>query len=46
MLQMVRLHRPMQLNIDNSVATADIWRKALMGSRAERSLERSNQEHV
>lgn len=37
--KMVRLHRPMQLNIDNSVAAAGIWRNLLMGSRAERSLD-------
>ena len=36
---MVRLHRPMQLPIDNSVAAAGIWRNVLMGSRAERSLD-------
>ena len=35
--KMVRLHRPMQLPIDNSVAAAGIWRNILMGSRAERS---------
>jgi hypothetical protein len=29
----------MQLNIDNSVAAAGIWRNLLMGSRAERSLD-------
>ncbi|KAH7916537.1 hypothetical protein BJ138DRAFT_1175676 [Hygrophoropsis aurantiaca] len=39
MQKMVRLHRPMQLNIDNSVAAAGIWRNVLMGSRAERSLD-------
>jgi len=39
MQKMVRLHRPMQLNIDNSVAAAGIWRNILMGSRAERSLD-------
>jgi len=37
--KMVRLHRPMQLPIDNSVAAAGIWRNVLMGSRAERSLD-------
>lgn len=37
--KMVRLHRPMQLPIDNSVAAAGIWRNLLMGSRAERSLD-------
>ena len=39
MQKMVRLHRPMQLAIDNSVAAAGIWRNLLMGSRAERSLD-------
>ena len=33
----VRLHCPMQLPIDNSVAAAGTWRNILMGSRAERS---------
>ncbi|RXW23505.1 hypothetical protein EST38_g2325 [Candolleomyces aberdarensis] len=37
--KMVRLHRPLQLPIDNSVAAAGIWRNVLMGSRAERSLD-------
>ncbi|KAF9447943.1 hypothetical protein P691DRAFT_760330 [Macrolepiota fuliginosa MF-IS2] len=37
--KMIRLHRPMQLGIDNSVAAAGIWRNLLMGSRAERSLD-------
>lgn len=39
MQKMVRLHRPMQLGIDNSVAAAGIWRNLLMGSRAERNLD-------
>ncbi|THG98067.1 hypothetical protein EW026_g4050 [Hermanssonia centrifuga] len=39
MQKMIRLHRPMQLAIDNSVAAAGIWRNLLMGSRAERSLD-------
>ncbi|KAK1236340.1 hypothetical protein PQX77_000418 [Marasmius sp. AFHP31] len=39
MQKMVRLHRPMQLAIDNSVAAGGIWRNILMGSRAERSLD-------
>ncbi|KAI0320773.1 hypothetical protein OF83DRAFT_1169034 [Amylostereum chailletii] len=39
MQKMVRLHRPMQLGIDNSVAAAGIWRNLLMGSRAECSLD-------
>jgi hypothetical protein len=37
--KMVRLHRPMQAPIDNSVAAAGIWRNVLMGSRAERSVD-------
>lgn len=37
--KMVRLHRPMQLSIDNSVAAAGIWRNLLMGSRAERPVD-------
>jgi hypothetical protein len=37
--KMVRVHRPMQLPIDNAVAAAGIWRNILMGSRAERSLD-------
>ncbi|KAG6876929.1 hypothetical protein C0992_011333 [Termitomyces sp. T32_za158] len=37
--KMVRLHRPAQLPIDNSVAAAGIWRNILMGSRGERSLD-------
>ena len=37
--KMVRLHRPMQLGIDNSVAATGIWRNILMSSRAERSLD-------
>jgi hypothetical protein len=37
--KIVRLHRPMQLLIDNSVAAAGVWRNILMGSRAERSID-------
>ncbi|KIY53117.1 hypothetical protein FISHEDRAFT_63510 [Fistulina hepatica ATCC 64428] len=37
--KMIRLHRPMQLPIDNSVAAAGIWRNVLMGSRGERSVD-------
>lgn len=36
---MVRVHRPLQLPVDNAVAAAGIWRNILMGSRAERSLD-------
>ncbi|KAJ3748703.1 hypothetical protein DFH05DRAFT_589324 [Lentinula detonsa] len=39
MQKIVRLHRPMQLPIDNSVSAGGIWRNILMGSRAERSLD-------
>lgn len=39
MQKMVRLHRPMQLPIDNSVSATGIWRNLLMASRAERSLD-------
>ncbi|KDQ57602.1 hypothetical protein JAAARDRAFT_269020 [Jaapia argillacea MUCL 33604] len=39
MQKMVRLHRPLQLSIDNSVAASGIWRNLLMGSRAERSVD-------
>lgn len=37
--KIVRLHRPMQLLVDNSVAAAGVWRNILMGSRAERSID-------
>ncbi|TFK74048.1 hypothetical protein BDN72DRAFT_122178 [Pluteus cervinus] len=37
--KMVRLHRPLQAPIDNSVAAAGIFRNVLLGSRAERSLD-------
>lgn len=37
--KMVRLHRPMQRSVDNSVAAGGIWRNVLMGSRPERSLD-------
>jgi hypothetical protein len=37
--KLVRLHRPIQLGVDNSVAAGGIWRNILMGSRAERSLD-------
>lgn len=39
MQKIVRMHRPMQLGIDNSVAAAGIWRNVLMGTRAERSVD-------
>ena len=39
MQKMVRLHRPMQLGIDNSVAAAGIWHNLLMAARAERRLD-------
>ena len=37
--KMVRLHRPVQRSIDNSVAAAGIWRNLLMGYRAERGID-------
>ncbi|KAF9024803.1 hypothetical protein BDZ89DRAFT_1040870 [Hymenopellis radicata] len=37
--KMVRLHRPMQRSVDNSLAAGGIWRNVLMGSRPERSLD-------
>ncbi|KIY63456.1 hypothetical protein CYLTODRAFT_493908 [Cylindrobasidium torrendii FP15055 ss-10] len=37
--KMVRLHRPMQRPLDNSLAAGGIWRNVLMGSRPERSLD-------
>ncbi|PFH52095.1 hypothetical protein AMATHDRAFT_57984 [Amanita thiersii Skay4041] len=39
MQKTIRLHRPMQLPIDNSVSAAGVWRNILMGSRPERSLD-------
>lgn len=39
MQKMVRLHRPNQLDTDNAVAAAGIWRNLLMGSRAERPVD-------
>ncbi|KAK2467876.1 hypothetical protein APHAL10511_000171 [Amanita phalloides] len=39
MQKTIRLHRPLQLPIDNSVSAAGVWRNILMGSRAERSLD-------
>lgn len=39
MQKMVRLHRPMQHQLNNSVAAAGIWRNLLMGSRAERPVD-------
>ena len=39
MQKMVRLHRPLQAPIDNSVAAAGIFRNVLLGSRPERSLD-------
>jgi hypothetical protein len=34
-----RLRRPLQLDTDNSVAAAAIWRNLSMGSRAERTAD-------
>ncbi|KAJ3991676.1 hypothetical protein F5050DRAFT_1715890 [Lentinula boryana] len=39
MQKIKRLHRLMQLPIDNSVSAGGIWRNILMGSRAEQSLD-------
>ncbi|KAF8629121.1 hypothetical protein AX17_005707 [Amanita inopinata Kibby_2008] len=39
MQRTIRLHRPLQLPIDNSVSAAGVWRNILMGSRPERSLD-------
>jgi len=37
--KLVRIHRPLQLLIDNSVAASAIWRNLIMGSKAERSVD-------
>jgi len=37
--KIIRINRPMQLTIDNSVAAAAIWRNLIMGSKAERSVD-------
>jgi len=37
--KLVRIHRPIQLLTDNSIAAAAIWRNLLMGSKAERSAD-------
>lgn len=37
--KIIRINRPMQLNVDNSVAAAAIWRNLIMGSKAERSVD-------
>ncbi|KAF8627801.1 hypothetical protein AX15_004227 [Amanita polypyramis BW_CC] len=39
MQKTIRLHRPLQPPIENSVSAAGIWRNILMGSRPERSLD-------
>ena len=39
MQKIVRLHRPLQLWIDNSVTVPGIWRNLLMGPRAERGID-------
>lgn len=39
MQKTIRLHRPLQLPIDNSVSASGVWRNILMGSRPERSLD-------
>lgn len=37
--RMIRLHRPLQLQVDNSVAAAAIWRNLIMGSKADRLVD-------
>ena len=37
--KIIRIHRPMQLPIDNSIAAAAIWRNLIMGSKAERTVD-------
>ncbi|KAF8902938.1 hypothetical protein CPB84DRAFT_1836052 [Gymnopilus junonius] len=44
MQKMVRLHRPLQLPIDNAVAAAGIWRNVLMGVDLERLRDLINTE--
>lgn len=39
MQRMIRLHRPLQLQVDNSVAAAAIWRNLIMGSKADRLVD-------
>lgn len=36
---MIRLHRPLQLQVDNSLAAAAIWRNLIMGSKADRLVD-------
>jgi hypothetical protein len=36
---MIRLHRPLQLQIDNSLSAAAIWRNLIMGSKADRLVD-------
>jgi len=39
MQRMIRLHRPLQLQVDNSVAASAIWRNLIMGSKADRLVD-------
>ncbi|KAG8826733.1 hypothetical protein FRC17_008128 [Serendipita sp. 399] len=39
MQRMIRLHRPLQLQVDNSLAAAAIWRNLIMGSKADRLVD-------
>jgi len=36
---MIRLHRPLQLQVDNSVSAAAIWRNLIMGTKADRLVD-------
>jgi hypothetical protein len=36
---MIRLHRPLQLQVDNSLSAAAIWRNLIMGSKADRLID-------
>jgi hypothetical protein len=35
----VKLPRPLQLQVDNSISAAAMWRNLLMGSKAERGVD-------
>ncbi|KAG8823452.1 hypothetical protein FRC18_010727 [Serendipita sp. 400] len=39
MQRMIRLHRPLQLQVDNSLAAGAIWRNLIMGSKADRLVD-------
>lgn len=36
---MIRLQRPLQLQVDNSLAAAAIWRNLIMGAKADRLVD-------